>query len=215
VRPLAALNVCFDYSAAFRATPLSVTATGRTRLPKADPSLAKSHHRLDSIVLSRPAASHSFIIDAGVYRNPILNPTPARRQLHPDHRTQAKDGMREASPEFAPGNRLLFPEGELTRTGTLLRLRRGYESSRGRPDAPVVPGLARSNSGARSFVQADASLRNFRRPFRPGHGAFGKPLPADDADIPTLREHSSSSASFVTANGCLPRAQSTRLPCVD
>ena len=169
-----------------------VTATGRDALPEGGFLLLPNHITwIDSIVLSlacpRPIR---FIIDAGVYRNPILNPLLRAVSCIPITGRKAKDGMREAIARIRAGEIVcLFPEGELTRTGTLLRLRRGYEIIARQADAPVVPvwldqlwGSIFSFKGGRFFTKFPKAV-----PYRVTV-AFGKPLPADDADIPTLRE---------------------------
>ncbi|HZE56324.1 MAG TPA: AMP-binding protein [Chthoniobacterales bacterium] len=169
-----------------------VTATGRDALPEGGFLLLPNHITwIDSIVLSlacpRPIR---FIIDAGVYRNPILNPLLRAVSCIPITGRKAKDGMREAIARIRAGEIVcLFPEGELTRTGTLLRLRRGYEIIAREADAPVVPvwldqlwGSIFSFKGGRFFTKFPKAV-----PYRVTV-AFGKPLPADDADIPTLRE---------------------------
>src|SRR5207248_5579000 len=83
----------------------------------------------------------------------------------------------------------LFPEGELSRSGSLLRLRRGYEIIARQAEAPVVPvwldriwGSIFSFQGGRFFTKWPRSL-----PYRVTI-AFGKPLPVAEADIATVRE---------------------------
>src|SRR5205814_1649362 len=123
-------------------------------------------------------------------RNPILNPLLRAVSCIPITGRKAKDGMREAIARIRAGEIVcLFPEGELTRTGTLLRLRRGYEIIARQAGAPVVPvwldrlwGSIFSFQGGRFFTKWPKAL-----PY-PVTVAFGKPLPADAADIATVRE---------------------------
>jgi len=82
-----------------------------------------------------------------------------------------------------------FPEGQLTRTGTLLRLQRGYELIAHQANAPVVPvwidqlwGSIFSFKGGRLFRKWPRSL-----PY-PVSVAFGRPIAAEKADIATVRE---------------------------
>jgi 1-acyl-sn-glycerol-3-phosphate acyltransferase len=103
---------------------------------------------------------------------------------------KAKDAMREAIARIRAGEIVcLFPEGELTRTGALSKLRRGYEIIAREAEAPVVPvwldqlwGSVFSYSGGRFFTKLPKAF-----PYRVTV-AFGEPLSADAADIATVRE---------------------------
>jgi acyl-[acyl-carrier-protein]-phospholipid O-acyltransferase/long-chain-fatty-acid--[acyl-carrier-protein] ligase len=169
-----------------------VTTIGRERLPQAGFLLLPNHITwVDAIVLSlacpRPIR---FIIDEGVYRNRVLNPFLHAIGCIPITARKAKDGMRDAIARLQAGEIVcLFPEGELSRSGSLLRLRRGYEIIARQAEAPVVPvyldqlwGSIFSFQGGRFFTKWPRSF-----PYRVTV-AFGEPLPADDADIATLRE---------------------------
>jgi acyl-[acyl-carrier-protein]-phospholipid O-acyltransferase / long-chain-fatty-acid--[acyl-carrier-protein] ligase len=119
-----------------------VTATGQDRLPPGGFLLLPNHITwVDAIVLTlaspRPIR---FIIDAAVYRNPILHPVLRAVGCIPITPRKAKDAMREAAAKIRAGEIVcLFPEGELSRSGSLLRLRRGYEIIARQAEAPVVP----------------------------------------------------------------------------
>ena len=103
---------------------------------------------------------------------------------------KAKDAMREAAAKIRAGEIVcLFPEGELSRSGSLLRLRRGYEIIARQAEAPVVPvwldrlwGSIFSFKGGRFFTKWPKSV-----PYRV-MVAFGQPLPPEAADIATVRE---------------------------
>lgn len=169
-----------------------VTTTGAERLPDGGFLLLPNHISwIDAIMLSmacpRPIR---FIIDEGVYRNPILNPLLRAVSCIPITGRKAKDGMREAAARIRAGEIVcMFPEGELTRTGSLLRLRRGYEIIARQAEAPVVPvwlghlwGSIFSFERGRFFTKLPKAV-----PYRVTV-AFGEPLSADDADIATVRE---------------------------
>src|SRR6476660_3272362 len=169
-----------------------VSATGADRLPTGGFLLLPNHISwVDAIVLSlacpRPIR---FIIDEGVYRNRVLHPFLRAISCIPITGRKAKDGMREAAARIRAGEIVcLFPEGELSRTGSLLRLRRGYEIIAWQADAADVPvSLARlwgsifSFKGGRFFTKWPRTV-----PY-PVTVAFGHPLPAEKADIATVRE---------------------------
>jgi acyl-[acyl-carrier-protein]-phospholipid O-acyltransferase/long-chain-fatty-acid--[acyl-carrier-protein] ligase len=169
-----------------------VAVTGAERLPPGGFLLLPNHITwIDAILLSiacpRPIR---FIIDEGVYRNPWLNPVLRAVSCIPITGRKAKEGMREAISRIRAGEIVcLFPEGELTRTGSLLRLRRGYEIIARQAEAPVVPvwldelwGSIFSYKGGRFFTKLPKAI-----PYRVTV-AFGEPLTADEADIATVRE---------------------------
>jgi acyl-[acyl-carrier-protein]-phospholipid O-acyltransferase/long-chain-fatty-acid--[acyl-carrier-protein] ligase len=169
-----------------------VTATGVEHLPAGGFLLLPNHITwVDAIVLllasPRPVR---FIIDEGVYRNRFLHPVLEAVGCIPITSRKAKDAMREAAAKISAGEIVcLFPEGELSRNGSLLRLRRGYEIIARHAEAPVVPvwldqlwGSIFSFQGGRFFTKWPKAL-----PYRVTV-AFGQPLAAEAADIATVRE---------------------------
>src|SRR3954471_18133289 len=119
-----------------------VTATGRETLPAEGFLLLPNHITwVDAIVLQlacpRPIR---FVIDDTYYRNKVLHPVLRLAGCIPITSRRAKDAMRGAAERIRAGEIVcLFPEGELSRSGTLLRLRRGYELIARQAEAPVVP----------------------------------------------------------------------------
>ena len=169
-----------------------VTATGLEHLPQGGFLLLPNHITwVDAIVLMlaspRPIR---FIIDEGVYRNRFLHPVLRIVGCIPITSRKAKDAMRDAAAKIRAGEIVcLFPEGELSRSGSLLRLRRGYEIIARQTGESVVPvwldrlwGSIFSFQGGRFFTKWPRTV-----PYRV-MVAFGKPLPAESADIATVRE---------------------------
>jgi acyl-[acyl-carrier-protein]-phospholipid O-acyltransferase/long-chain-fatty-acid--[acyl-carrier-protein] ligase len=169
-----------------------VTAIGAEDLPPGGFLLLPNHITwIDAFILSlaspRPIR---FMIDEGVYRNRFLHPVLKVVGCIPIASRKAKDAVRAAAARIRAGEIVcLFPEGELSRSGSLLRLRRGYEIIARQAEAPVVPvwldrlwGSIFSFKGGRYFSKWPTSI-----PY-PVTVAFGKPLPAYAADIATVRE---------------------------
>lgn len=169
-----------------------VTATGKEQLPKEGFLLLPNHITwVDAIMLQlacpRPIR---FIIDETYYRHRFLSPFLRLAGCIPITSRRAKDAMRGAAERLRAGEIVcLFPEGELSRSGSLLRLRRGYEIIARQAEAPVVPvwldqlwGSIFSFQGGRFFTKWPRRI-----PF-PVSVAFGRPIPADAADIATVRE---------------------------
>lgn len=169
-----------------------VTIFGREQLPAGGFLLLPNHITwIDALVLQiacpRPIR---FIIHDEYYRNRILHPFLRIAGCIPITSTRAKDAVRAAAERLRAGEIVcLFPEGQLSRSGTLMRLRRGYELIARQADAPVVPvwmdelwGSLFSYQGGRFFTKWPRQL-----PYRV-QVAFGPALVAGEADIATVRE---------------------------
>jgi len=102
----------------------------------------------------------------------------------------SRSAIRAATEKLTAGEIVcLFPEGQLTRSGTLLRLRRGYELVAQHADAAVVPvwldrlwGSIFSFQGGKFFAKWPKEI-----PYCVTV-AFGKPLEPQNSDIATVRE---------------------------
>src|SRR5437660_1822982 len=169
-----------------------VHALGLENLPKGGFLLLPNHITwVDAIVLQlacpRPIR---YIIDQEFYHKPMLRPFLRPVGCIPIDVRHARSAIRGAREQIAAGEIFcLFPEGQLTRSGTLLRLRRGYELIAQHANATVVPvwldrlwGSIFSFQGGKFFAKWPKEW-----PYRVTV-AFGKPLDAQAADIATIRE---------------------------
>jgi acyl-[acyl-carrier-protein]-phospholipid O-acyltransferase/long-chain-fatty-acid--[acyl-carrier-protein] ligase len=131
-----------------------------------------------------------FMLFEAIYRRPLLNPFFRLFGVIPVSPVHAKEGVRTAAARLQAGEVVcIFPEGELTRTGTLLRLKKGFELIAQKGGVPVVPvwldqlwGSIFSFEGGRFFSKWPRRL-----PY-PVTLAFGEPLSPGQADIATVRE---------------------------
>ena len=169
-----------------------VAAHHTERLPAGGFLLLPNHLTwVDAIVLQlacpRPIR---FIVDAEIYRRRRLYPFLHAVGALPISSRKAKDAVRAASEAIAAGAIVcIFPEGELSRSGMLLRLKRGYELIARTAACPVVPvwtdnlwGSIFSFKGGRYFFKWPEHF-----PY-PVTVAFGEPLTAEQAAIATVRE---------------------------
>lgn len=169
-----------------------VTTKGRETLPPGGFLLLPNHITwVDAIVLQLACPRRiRFIIDDTYYRHKFLHPFLRLVGAIPITSRRAKDAVRAAAECIRAGDVVcLFPEGQLSRSGTLLRLQRGYELIARQGAAPVVPvwmdqlwGSIFSFQGGRFFTKWPRSF-----PYRVTV-AFGAPLEANAADIVTVRE---------------------------
>jgi acyl-[acyl-carrier-protein]-phospholipid O-acyltransferase/long-chain-fatty-acid--[acyl-carrier-protein] ligase len=169
-----------------------VTALGLENLPNGGFLLVPNHITwVDALVLQlacpRPIR---YIIDQEYYHKPILHPFLRALGCIPINARHSYAGVRTAAEKIAEGEIVcVFPEGQLERSGVLLRLQRGYELIARHAKAKVVPvwldqlwGSIFSFEGGRFFTKFPK-----RFPY-PVTIAFGKPLEAKAADVATMRE---------------------------
>ena len=169
-----------------------VVAHGTHNLPDGGCLLLPNHISwVDAIVLQlacpRPVR---YVIDQEFYHKPLLRPLLKTAGCIPIDTRHARSAIKVAAEQLAAGQVVcLFPEGQLTRSGTLLRLRRGYELMAQHANVPVVPvwldrlwGSIFSYQGGKFFTKLPKEI-----PYRVGV-AFGKPLEPAAADLATVRE---------------------------
>jgi acyl-[acyl-carrier-protein]-phospholipid O-acyltransferase / long-chain-fatty-acid--[acyl-carrier-protein] ligase len=131
-----------------------------------------------------------YVIDQEYYHKPILHPILRALGCIPINIRHSHAAVRTAAQKIAEGEIVcVFPEGQLERTGTLLRLQRGYELIARHANTEVVPvwldqlwGSIFSFQGGRFFTKFPKRI-----PY-PVTIAFGRPLEAKAADVATVRE---------------------------
>src|SRR6266576_7346236 len=169
-----------------------VTALGLENMPAGGFLLLPNHITwVDAIVLQlacpRPIR---YIIDEEFYRKLILHPFLRAVRCIPIDTRHPRSAIRAATEQIAAGEIVcLFPEGQLTRSGTLLRLRRGYELIAQHANARVVPVWLDRLWGSIFSFQGGKFFTKWPKEFPyPVTVAFGKPLEAPAADLATVRE---------------------------
>jgi acyl-[acyl-carrier-protein]-phospholipid O-acyltransferase/long-chain-fatty-acid--[acyl-carrier-protein] ligase len=171
----------------YRVTPLGIE-----KLPPGGFLLLPNHVTwVDAIMLQvacpRPIR---FMVFEPIYRQRALNWLFRLLRAIPISSRHARDAIREAADRIRAGEVVcIFPEGELSRSGILLRLKRGYELIARAADAPVVPvwldqlwGSIFSFHGGRYFRKIPRQI-----PY-PVTVMFGDPIPIEAADIASVRE---------------------------
>jgi len=169
-----------------------VTALGLENLPARGFLLVPNHITwVDALILQlacpRPIR---YVIDQEYYHKPILHQILRAVGCIPINIRHSHAAVRAAAEKIANGEIVcVFPEGQLERTGTLLRLQRGYELIARHANALVVPvwldqlwGSIFSFQGGRFFTKLPKRI-----PY-PVTIAFGKPLEPNAADVATMRE---------------------------
>ena len=169
-----------------------ISAHGAERLPAGGFLLLPNHLTwVDAVILQlacpRPIR---FIVFEDIYNLRILNPVFRAVGALPISPRKAKDAVRAASEAILAGDIVcIFPEGELSRSGMLLRLKRGYELIARAAKCPVLPvwtdnlwGSIFSFKGGKYFFKWPSHF-----PY-PVTVAFGEPIAQEKADIALVRE---------------------------
>jgi acyl-[acyl-carrier-protein]-phospholipid O-acyltransferase / long-chain-fatty-acid--[acyl-carrier-protein] ligase len=119
-----------------------VKTFGRENLPTGGFLLLPNHMSfVDAVVLQlacpRPIR---FVVHESIYRIGWLNPILRVVGAIPISSVHAKDAVRKAVERIREGEIVcIFPEGELSRTGILIKLRKGFEMIARLAEAPTVP----------------------------------------------------------------------------
>src|SRR3989440_2844084 len=131
-----------------------------------------------------------YVIDQEYFHKPLLHPFLRALGCIPINIRHSHQAVRAAAEKVAEGEIVcVFPEGQLERTGTLLRLQRGYELIARHANAKVVPVWLDQLWGSIFSFQGGRFFTKFpRRIPYPVTIAFGKPLKAEAADNATVRE---------------------------
>src|SRR2546421_8159987 len=131
-----------------------------------------------------------YVIDQEYFHKPILHPILRTIGCIPISKRQSHAAVRVAAERLNEGEIVcVFPEGELERRGTLLRLQRGYEVIARHAKAEVVPVWLDQLWGSIFSFQGGKFFKKFPKRIRyPVTVAFGEPLQPKAADVATVRE---------------------------
>ena len=173
-------------------TVYRVRVTGLDRLPPGGCLLLPNHVTWVDAVLLQAACPRPirFMMYEPIYRHPLLHPVFRLIRAIPITARRAKDAMREASECIRAGEIVcIFPEGELSRSGILLRLRRGYEIIANHAEAPVVPVWLDQLWGSIFSFQGNKYFKKWpkRIPY-PVNISFGEPFAPGTADVAAVRQ---------------------------
>ncbi|MGF1657389.1 MAG: AMP-binding protein [Verrucomicrobiales bacterium] len=146
---------------------------------------------VDAIILQLACPRRvRYLIFEGIYNIPWLNPIFRTVGAIPISGKHPKSGLTAAVDGIKRGEVVcVFPEGELSRTGNLLRLKRGFELIARGANAPVVPVWLDELWG--SIFSFERQKYFFKIPKRIPYRvtvAFGKPIHAEEATGARVRE---------------------------
>src|SRR5947207_799194 len=120
----------------------------------------------------------------------MLHPVLQMARAIPIDRRKPREAIRRATDQIEAGQFVcIFPEGQLSRTGTLARLQRGFEMIARHAQAPVVPVFLDQLWGSIFSFRGGKFFRKWPKhfPYR-ATVAFGPPLSANEATIARVHE---------------------------
>ncbi len=169
-----------------------VTTRGVETLPEGGFLLLPNHLTwIDAIFLQaacpRPIR---FIVWEEYYRSRLLAPLMRFFGVLPISNTRAKETMKHSVEALKRGEVVcIFPEGSLSRSGTLLRLQRGYEVIARQAKAPVVATWMDQLWGSIFSYRGGLFFWKWPRMWRyPVTIAFARPLEPREAGIDVVRQ---------------------------
>jgi acyl-[acyl-carrier-protein]-phospholipid O-acyltransferase/long-chain-fatty-acid--[acyl-carrier-protein] ligase len=162
-----------------------------------------------------------FVMDEAFTANPAIRVFTAIFATVNIRREQPLDAIREVIRALKNGDVVcMFPEGQITRTGTLCTLQRGFELIARKAGHPLIPVWADGSWGSVFSFERNRFFR--KRPRRYGHGitiAFGQQMIPQDVTTAAVR-HGMLAASAealarrFTAKSWFSRAPKGRNPAV-
>ncbi len=190
--PKLATGIFYAFGRLIASLVYRLTVHGRDHVPAGGALLLPNHSTwVDAVILQlacpRPVR---FLVFEGIYRIPWLNPIFRLVGAIPISQSRARGALEGAIAGIARGELIcIFPEGELSRSGNLLRLKRGFELIAREAGAPVVPVFLDELWG--SIFSFEKGRYFTKWPKRiPYHVtvAFGAPLAPNQATAALVRE---------------------------
>lgn len=104
--------------------------------------------------------------------------------------TRAKEAIRIAADEVAAGNVVcIFPEGQLTRSGAPVEIKRGFLMIARKSKCPVVPAHMHGLWGSLASFSGGRYFKKWPRKLAAGiQVAFGDPIPPDEVSVEQIKE---------------------------
>jgi acyl-[acyl-carrier-protein]-phospholipid O-acyltransferase / long-chain-fatty-acid--[acyl-carrier-protein] ligase len=160
------------------------------RVPTTGPALIVSNHvtYLDAFMVSSATTRDvRFTAYEAFFKGPILGQLLRLFGVIPISNRRAKDAIVTMSDTLKGGDLVgIFPEGQLTRSGLMNEIRKGFELIARRSGAPVIPVYLDDLWGSVFSFERGRFFRKHPHHF-PYHASvlWGQPIPAESATVET------------------------------
>ncbi len=168
-------------------------ATGTQNIPRTGGVLILANHSsyMDALLLSVPFERPvRFVMWDTLYHTGWMNGFLRLFDTVPISPTRAKEAVRTVVQALKDGHAVcLFPEGQLTRSGAMNEIRRGFELMVRQADVPVVPAYLDGLWGSIFSFKDGRFFSKRPRLARPSvRVRFGELIPAAEANATRIRE---------------------------
>ncbi len=130
-----------------------------------------------------------FVMEAGFTGNTAVRVFSQLFDTVPISSSKPREALRASAEALKNGDVVcIFPEGQLTRTGTLQELKRGFEIIARQAGCPLVPTWIDGAWGSIFSFEGNRFFTKFPQRLRYGISvAFAPPLAPDEADVGSIR----------------------------
>jgi acyl-[acyl-carrier-protein]-phospholipid O-acyltransferase/long-chain-fatty-acid--[acyl-carrier-protein] ligase len=130
-----------------------------------------------------------FVMEAGFTGNTAVRVFSQLFDTVPITSSKPREALRASAEALREGHVVcIFPEGQLTRTGTLQELKRGFEIIARQAGCPLVPAWIDGAWGSIFSFEGNRFFTKFPRRLRYGISVgFAPPMSPDNADIESIR----------------------------
>ena len=155
-----------------------------------------------------------FVMDEAFIAQPAIRAFTEVFETMTIRRDQPLEAIRRVIHALHQGQVVcLFPEGQLTRTGTLCVLQRGCELIAHKAGRPVIPLWCDGSWGSIFSFERNRFFRKFPHRLERGLAlAFGRVLAPQDVTLTTVRDGLLQASAAALGQRCVRRAWATRQP---
>ncbi len=146
-----------------------------------------------------------FVMEQGFMGSTAIRVFTSLFDTVPISTAKPREALRASAEALREGHVVcIFPEGQLTRTGTLRELKRGFEIIARQADCPLIPVWTDGAWGSVFSFEGNRFFRKIPRRLRYGISvAFGKPLAPSGTDPDLIRRGMlEASAAALAARAC-------------